>query len=165
MLYYGAVRTDESFRSFAPQSSGLAAKLRKGLKLCDGEVAASNGWPEKLLCPGDAGFETSFRIFNRRLQQVPSAVFQPQSSDDVAAVLSMALAAGFPVTVKNGGHSPAGWSVQNGEESDGSVKEGFRASCSHMDGIVLKLFVPWNLFSAGCQEMCNMTFCLLMHLQ
>lgn len=54
------------------------------------------------------------RIFNKQAQKEPLVVMQPKNPAAVAQILRLAVAHDIPVTVKGGGHSPAGWSVEEG---------------------------------------------------
>ena len=67
-----------------------------------------------LLVPGDAGFAAALEIDNGRVDLVPAYVVQPRSAEDVALALRFTRELGLPVTVKCGGHSAAGYSLNSG---------------------------------------------------
>ena len=71
----------------------------------------------KLVERGDAGFEEACfgPIFNGRKPEdrVPAAVLFAASDDDVVTGVRLAREHGWPVSVRAGGHSWAGWSVRD----------------------------------------------------
>jgi FAD/FMN-containing dehydrogenase len=70
-----------------------------------------------LVRPDDPGFaEAAYgRIFNARKPPAsPAAVLLATSEDDVVAGVRLAAERGWPVSVRSGGHSWAGWSVRDG---------------------------------------------------
>ncbi len=67
--------------------------------------------------PGDPGFEDAVfgRQFNRRVpDRLPTAVVAAASNDDVAAAVRWAREEGWRIAVRSGGHSWAGYSIQEG---------------------------------------------------
>ena len=67
-----------------------------------------------VLGPGDAGFAAALEIDNGRVDLVPAYVVQPRSAQDVALALQFAGQRSLPLTVKCGGHSAAGYSLNSG---------------------------------------------------
>jgi FAD/FMN-containing dehydrogenase len=70
-----------------------------------------------LVAAGEAGFREAAvgRIFNERKPGAePAAVLFAGSAEDVAAGVRLAGERGWPVSVRSGGHSWAGWSVRDG---------------------------------------------------
>eukprot|EP00873_Tetraselmis_striata_P044412 jgi/Tetstr1/464676/TSEL_009428.t2 len=68
----------------------------------------------EVLCPGDPSFSETIAVFNARYQQQPALVILPRSTEGVGAALRFAREHGLRVSVKNGGHNPAGLSVVEG---------------------------------------------------
>jgi FAD/FMN-containing dehydrogenase len=70
-----------------------------------------------LVRPEDAGFREAAvgRIFNaRKPDRTPAAVLFAESDEDVVEGVRLARRRGWPVSVRSGGHSWAGWSVRDG---------------------------------------------------
>ena len=70
-----------------------------------------------LLYPGDDGFEDARvgRVFNgRRPDRQPVAILIAESDQDIVDGVLLAREKGWPVSVRSGGHSWAGWSVRDG---------------------------------------------------
>lgn len=67
-----------------------------------------------VLVPGDAGFSPALEIDNGRVDLVPAYVVQPRSPEDVALALRFTGKRALPLTVKCGGHSAAGYSLNSG---------------------------------------------------
>lgn len=53
-------------------------------------------------------------IFSIRARREPLVVMQPKNPEAVAQILRSAVKHNIPVTIKGGGHSPAGWSIEEG---------------------------------------------------
>lgn len=67
-----------------------------------------------VLCPGSKGYKESVTIFNTALRVMPKIVFRPVNERDVTVAMMLAVKYGLVVTVKNGGHNPAGFSLNQG---------------------------------------------------
>jgi FAD/FMN-containing dehydrogenase len=81
------------------------------------EPAAGAGLTGRLLRRGDEGYERARvgRIFNaRRPERYPAAVLLAADVADVIAGVRLARDRGWPVSVRSGGHSWAGWSLHDG---------------------------------------------------
>ena len=63
-----------------------------------------------VVVPGDVGYETDRQVWNARFDRRPTAIVFVAGPDDVAATLDYAASRSLPITVRAGGHSPAGWS-------------------------------------------------------
>ncbi|UNO40552.1 FAD-binding oxidoreductase [Streptomyces sp. MST-110588] len=101
----GAVGTNsapaQGLRPAAPAASWEA--LRKGL---DG----------KLVRAGDAAYKTARRLYNTRYDNLkPAAIAYVRNHSDISECLAFARRYDTPVTIRNGGHSYAGWSSGNGK--------------------------------------------------
>jgi FAD/FMN-containing dehydrogenase len=69
---------------------------------------------DRLLRPGDPGFDDARRVWNGMISHVPAAIARPTSIDDVVAALALARAERLPVSVRGGGHNVAGLAVGDG---------------------------------------------------
>ena len=67
-----------------------------------------------VLVAGDAGLPAAVEIDNGRIDLVPGYVVQPRSLEDVALALQFARERDLPLTVKSGGHSAAGYALNDG---------------------------------------------------
>jgi FAD/FMN-containing dehydrogenase len=68
----------------------------------------------EVLLRGDVGYDRSRLLWNGRFQPRPAAVVRPRTAEDVAAVVRFVANRGLPLSVRSGGHSYAGHSVQDG---------------------------------------------------
>ena len=66
------------------------------------------------LRPGDPGFTDALEIDNGRVDLTPLLIVQPRSPADVALAMRYARDRQLPFTVKCGGHSAAGYSLNQG---------------------------------------------------
>ncbi|MEV6276140.1 FAD-binding oxidoreductase [Nocardia sp. NPDC051832] len=67
-----------------------------------------------LVVPGDAGYDEARRVWNGAIDRRPLAVVRCASAEDVSAAVIFAREVGVEVTVRGGGHHPAGTSVADG---------------------------------------------------
>ncbi|ATL31027.1 FAD-binding oxidoreductase [Streptomyces formicae] len=67
-----------------------------------------------VLGPGDPEYDAVRRVWNGTIDRRPALIARCQRSGDVAAALRYAVAEGFPVSVRGGGHNVAGTSVADG---------------------------------------------------
>ena len=85
---------------------------------CDASDATTAPRPNPLPCPisrlGDGGHEAFRTSWNGCWSANPRTVAHVRDSDDVAAALGWARGEGLPVTVRSGGHSFVGASVNDG---------------------------------------------------
>ncbi|MET7456600.1 FAD-binding oxidoreductase [Streptomyces sp. NPDC005574] len=85
-------------------------------------VAAAANWTAlardldgTLVRPGDAKWAAARQLYNTRFDSLkPAAVAYVSHADDIRTVLSYAHAHDIHVSIRNGGHSYAGWSSGNG---------------------------------------------------
>ncbi|WP_371791600.1 FAD-binding oxidoreductase [Streptomyces sp. NBC_01471] len=78
-------------------------------------TALSHGLDGKLVRPGDADYPTARQLYNTRYDSLkPAAVAYVAGEDDIRECLAYARAHHVPVSIRNGGHSYAGWSSGNG---------------------------------------------------
>ncbi|KOV57924.1 FAD-binding oxidoreductase [Streptomyces sp. MMG1121] len=64
-----------------------------------------------LVRPGDAGWQTAHQLYNTRFDALkPAAVAYVAHADDIRTTLTYAQAHGIRVSIRNGGHSYAGYS-------------------------------------------------------
>ncbi|GMH44209.1 hypothetical protein BSKO_12143 [Bryopsis sp. KO-2023] len=115
---WGVVGLLLTFVLFADNSGTLANE--ENIRLQSGGVcnnpALRNAFEENdidvFLCKGDDGYEKASRIWNMLSQRDPLGVVRPRNEKEIGAILKTAMQHGFAVTVKGGGHSPAGWGVE-----------------------------------------------------
>jgi FAD/FMN-containing dehydrogenase len=67
-----------------------------------------------VLEPGSAGYAAALEIDNGRVSLAPATVVQPRSATDVALAIRFAREHGLSLTVKCGGHSAAGYCLNQG---------------------------------------------------
>jgi FAD/FMN-containing dehydrogenase len=78
-------------------------------------TALARGLHGLLIRPGDARYDTARRLYNTRYDsQRPAAVAYVANTADITECLTFARRSGIPVSVRNGGHSYAGWSSGTG---------------------------------------------------
>ena len=91
--------------SLRTTSSATAAGLKALAKDLDGP----------LVRPGEANWAAARRLYNTRFDSLkPTAVAYVAHAEDIRTTLSYARAHNVPVTIRNGGHSYAGWSSGDG---------------------------------------------------
>ncbi|MDF3292723.1 MULTISPECIES: FAD-dependent oxidoreductase [Streptomyces] len=77
--------------------------------------ALARGLHGKLIRPADADYDIGRRLYNTRFDgQRPAALAYIANTADIAECLAFARRTGVPVSIRNGGHSYAGWSSGNG---------------------------------------------------
>ncbi|MDI3407447.1 FAD-binding oxidoreductase [Streptomyces sp. B-S-A6] len=77
--------------------------------------AFAKGLDGELVRPGDADWASARQLYNTRFDALrPSAVAYPAHEDDVRTVLDFARRHKTPLSIRNGGHSYAGWSSGDG---------------------------------------------------
>ena len=67
-----------------------------------------------LIVAGDPGYDAARQLAGPTFQHFPIAIAKCQSSADVRATIAAARRAGWPLTCRSGGHSTAGYSVNDG---------------------------------------------------
>ncbi|WFB08714.1 FAD-binding oxidoreductase [Streptomyces sp. LX-29] len=78
-------------------------------------TALGKGLQGRLIRPGDADYATARQLYNTRFDGLrPAAVAYVSNSTDIAECLAFARRHGTRVSIRNGGHSYAGWSSGNG---------------------------------------------------
>ncbi|MBY8885076.1 FAD-dependent oxidoreductase [Streptomyces sp. PTM05] len=78
-------------------------------------TALARGLHGTLVRPGDADYDTGRKLYNTRYDgQRPAGIAYVTGAPDVAECLAFARRAKVPVSIRNGGHSYAGWSSGNG---------------------------------------------------
>ncbi|MFD4702745.1 FAD-binding oxidoreductase [Streptomyces niveus] len=77
--------------------------------------ALASGLDGQLVRPGDSEYATARQLYNTRFDDLkPAAVAYVAGEDDIRECLAFARTYGTPVSIRNGGHSYAGWSSGNG---------------------------------------------------
>lgn len=78
-------------------------------------AALGHGLEGRLIRPGDADYTTARHLYNTRFDGLkPAAVAYVSSDEDIRECLAFARDTRVPVSIRNGGHSYAGWSSGNG---------------------------------------------------
>ncbi|MEV6796191.1 FAD-binding oxidoreductase [Streptomyces sp. NPDC051320] len=78
-------------------------------------TALGHGLDGKLVRPGDADYPAARQLYNTRFDNLkPAAVAYVADEADIRECLAYAQAHHVPVSIRNGGHSYAGWSSGNG---------------------------------------------------
>lgn len=68
-----------------------------------------------LVRPGDRSWSTAHQLYNTRFDSLkPTAVAYVAHADDIRTTMAYARAHNIPLSIRNGGHSYAGWSSGNG---------------------------------------------------
>ncbi|MEU8898082.1 FAD-binding oxidoreductase [Nocardia sp. NPDC048505] len=68
----------------------------------------------ELVEPADPGYDQARRVWNGAIDRRPAAIARCVSAADVSAAVLFARAAGLEITVRGGGHNPAGTAVADG---------------------------------------------------
>jgi FAD/FMN-containing dehydrogenase len=68
----------------------------------------------EVICPGDARYERSRRVWNGRIDRYPARIVYCANPNDVLTSIDVARSVGLPITARGGGHSMVGLSVWNG---------------------------------------------------
>jgi FAD/FMN-containing dehydrogenase len=68
----------------------------------------------EVICPGDARYERSRRVWNGRINRYPALIVYCADPGDALTTIDFARSIGLPITVRGGGHSMVGLSVSNG---------------------------------------------------
>jgi hypothetical protein len=68
-----------------------------------------------LVRPGDRSWTAAHQLYNTRFDSLkPTAVAYVAHADDIRTTMAYARAHNIPLSIRNGGHSYAGWSSGNG---------------------------------------------------
>lgn len=73
-----------------------------------------HGFVGQILVPSDHAYEAARFGWNGAIDRHPVAIAQASDTEDVVALIRGARAAGLPFTIRSGGHSVSGRSVQDG---------------------------------------------------
>ena len=68
----------------------------------------------EVIVPGDPGYEEARRVYNGMIDKHPAAVVRCTGAADVAAVVGVAAAEGFDLSVRGGAHSAPGFGTNDG---------------------------------------------------
>ena len=68
----------------------------------------------EVLLPGDDGYDAARSVWNAAIDRRPALVVRPRDAADVAAGIGFAREHGLDLSVRGGGHSPAGHAVADG---------------------------------------------------
>ncbi|MEU7338047.1 FAD-binding oxidoreductase [Streptomyces sp. NPDC007074] len=106
--------------SAAAQTSG--APVRATASATPAGVRAAANWTALakdldgiLVRPGDRAWSTAHQLYNTRFDTLkPAAVAYAAHADDIRTAMAYARAHHIPLSIRNGGHSYAGWSSGDG---------------------------------------------------
>ncbi|MEX1009319.1 MAG: FAD-binding oxidoreductase [Acidimicrobiia bacterium] len=68
----------------------------------------------EVIAPGDAGYEEARKVYNGMIDKRPAAIVRCTGTADVAAVIGVARAEGFDLSVRGGAHSAPGFGTNDG---------------------------------------------------
>src|SRR3989442_8253847 len=68
----------------------------------------------EVVAPGDAEYEEARKVYNGMIDKRPAAVVRCAGTADVAAVIGVARAEGFDLSVRGGAHSAPGFGTNDG---------------------------------------------------
>ncbi len=83
-------------------------------KLDTAIAALSSGLSDRLIRPGDAGYDAARTVMYGGMDFHPGAIAQVKSSKDVQKALAVSVQNGVEIAVRSGGHSVAGHSSTDG---------------------------------------------------
>src|SRR5438132_11899296 len=68
----------------------------------------------EVIASGDGAYEEARKVYNGMIDKRPAAVVRCSGPADVAAVIGVARAEGFDLSVRGGGHSAPGFGTNDG---------------------------------------------------
>jgi hypothetical protein len=92
----------------------LSTVIRDTIAADFARCATLHRFSGEVLAPGQHGFDRRIAIDNGACDAVPAVVVSPCSAEDVGIALSIAGRHGWPVSIKGGGHSAAGFCLVDG---------------------------------------------------
>ncbi|MFD9119861.1 FAD-binding oxidoreductase [Streptomyces bottropensis] len=102
--------TDTSLRTTTTTGTGIASRASAA-----NWAALARDLDGPLVRPGDKAWSTARQLYNTRFDTLkPTAVAYVAHADDIRTTLAYARAHDIKVSIRNGGHSYAGWSSGNG---------------------------------------------------
>ncbi|AKJ12275.1 lipoprotein [Streptomyces incarnatus] len=103
--------TDRSTAAATTRSSSLTSLKTTSANAAANWTALAHALDGTLVRPGDASWATAHQLYNTRFDTLrPAAVAYVAHADDIRTTLSYAQAHGIRVSIRNGGHSYAGYS-------------------------------------------------------
>ncbi|WP_369247581.1 FAD-binding oxidoreductase [Streptomyces sp. R41] len=108
--------------SGGPKASGATETTGTSIRTATTSTRAAANWAAlsreldgALVRPGDRSWPAARQLYNTRFDSLkPAAVAYVASADDIRTTMDYARAHGIKVSIRNGGHSYAGWSSGNG---------------------------------------------------
>ncbi|MET8407688.1 FAD-binding oxidoreductase [Streptomyces sp. NPDC005195] len=86
-----------------------------GIRAAANWAALAKDLDGPLVRPGDRSWPTAHQLYNTRFDTLkPTAVAYAAHADDIRTAMAYARAHHIPLSIRNGGHSYAGWSSGNG---------------------------------------------------
>ncbi|MER6073519.1 FAD-binding oxidoreductase [Streptomyces sp. NPDC001817] len=104
-------RTNGSTATANTRSSSLTSLKTTSVNAAANWTALAHGLDGTLVRPGDATWTTAHQLYNTRFDALkPAAVAYVAHADDIRTTLAYAQAHGVRISIRNGGHSYAGYS-------------------------------------------------------
>lgn len=112
---WGATATTGAARADTKRA-GDAWGASRAAKVAEGDwTALGKGLAGGLVRPGDADYTAARQLYNTRFDALrPAAIAYVAGTPDITEALAFARRFSIPVSIRNGGHSYAGWSSGNG---------------------------------------------------
>src|SRR5919108_3048168 len=67
----------------------------------------------RVIAPGDPDYDEARTVFPGGIDRRPALIARVADADDVSRVIALARDSGMPLSVRSGGHSPAGHGVND----------------------------------------------------
>ncbi|MEW2163271.1 FAD-binding oxidoreductase [Streptomyces sp. NPDC007084] len=127
----GASGASGTARSATADASGIRTATTSG-RAAANWTALSHDLDGTLVRPGDSAWPAARQLYNTRFDGLkPAAVAYVAHADDIRTTMDYARAHGVKVSIRNGGHSYAGWSSGDGRlVIDVSLLSRIRASAN-----------------------------------
>ncbi|MGI5339350.1 FAD-binding oxidoreductase [Streptomyces sp. CA-181903] len=111
----GGTATAAPVTPAAPANTAVRTAARSAKVRAADWTALGKGLKGGVIRPDDADYATARQLYNTRYDgQRPAGVAYVAGTQDIAACLSFARRFSIPVSIRNGGHSYAGWSGGDG---------------------------------------------------
>ncbi|MEU3352881.1 FAD-binding oxidoreductase [Streptomyces sp. NPDC037389] len=112
---WGATATTGSATAGTKRASDAWAASRAAAVAGSDWTALGKGLTGGLVRPDDADYTAARQLYNTRFDALrPAAIAYVAGTPDIAEALAFARRFSIPVSIRNGGHSYAGWSSGNG---------------------------------------------------
>ena len=104
-----------SIRTATTSTAGTGAGTGTAAHAAANWTALAKDLDGALVRPGDRSWTAAHQLYNTRFDSLkPTAVAYVAHADDIRTTMAYARAHNIPLSIRNGGHSYAGWSSGNG---------------------------------------------------